>query len=111
MIEKIILDYLTEHLDVPSGMELPADPPDVFIVVEKAGSGVENGIRRAMIIVQSYGRSLLAAAELNERVKTVMDDLSDLDEVCSCWLNSDYNYTDPRQKRYRYQAVFDVTHY
>lgn len=111
MIEQIVQYYLIAKLDVPVNLELPADPPDRFVVLEKTGSGRENGICRAMIIVQSYGASLLAAAELNEQVKTVMDDLPELDEVCRCALNSDYNYTDPSQKRYRYQAVFDVTHY
>ena len=111
MIETIILEHLSARLDVQTGMELPPDPPDRCVVVEKTGSSVENGIYTALIIVQSYGRSLLAAAELNEQVKAAMNELPDLDEVCSCALNSDYNYTDPAQKRYRYQAVFDVTHY
>lgn len=111
MIEQLIKDYLAETLAIPSAMELPPNPPDRFVVVEKTGSSVENGVFAAMIAVQSYGGSLLAAAELNEQVKAAMDDLPQLDQVCRCELNSDYNYTDPSQKRYRYQAVFNVTHY
>ena len=35
----------------------------------------------------------------------------DLDRVTKVSLNSDYNYTDTTTKHYRYQAVFNVTHY
>lgn len=51
------------------------------------------------------------AAELNEKVKSAMDEIVELDEVTRCELNSDYNYTDTSRKKYRYQAVFDITHY
>ena len=55
--------------------------------------------------------SLFGAASLNERVKKVMENIIELDDICSCNLNSDYNYTDTGRKKYRYQAVFDITHY
>ena len=40
-----------------------------------------------------------------------MRDAVTLDDVISCKLNSDYNYTDKETKRYRYQAVFDIRYY
>ena len=40
-----------------------------------------------------------------------MRDTVILDDVISCKLNSDYNYTDEETKRYRYQAVFDIRYY
>lgn len=64
-----------------------------------------------MIAIQSYADSMYEAAELNERVKTVMADAVALDDITKVDLNSDYNYTDTANKRYRYQAVFDITHY
>ena len=111
MIEVIIHDYLVDKLDVPVLMEIPVNPASAFIVLEKVGSGLENHIRSASIAVQSYGESLLDAVQLNESVKTAMLDLDGLDEICSVRLNTDYNFTDPSAKRYRYQAVFDITHY
>ena len=54
---------------------------------------------------------MLAAAELNERVKAAMDELADIDDVSACRLNSDYNFTDTTTKHYRYQAVFDLVFY
>lgn len=111
MIEKIVLDFLTSRLVVPVRMEVPTDPPKRFVVLKKADSSREDSIDTSMVIAQSYAETLLEAAELNELVKATMDDLTDLDEICSSRLNSDYNFTDTASKRYRYQAVFDITHY
>lgn len=111
MIEKIVRDFLSQKLTVPVRMEVPSDPPESFVVLEKTGSGRSNRISTATIAAQSYAKSMLDAAELNEQVKAAMDDLIDLDEVCRSQLNSDYNFTDTASKRYRYQAVYDITHY
>lgn len=111
MIEKIILDYLDQELSVPVYMERPADPPGHFVLIEKTGSGKTNYICDAMIAVQSYAPSLYEAAELNEEVKTVMENMIVLDDICRVSLNSDYNFTDTAMRAYRYQAVFDITHY
>ena len=85
--------------------------PDSFIVLEKTGSGEENLIFSATIAVQSYAESLLSAATLNEQVKDVLLYGTTPPEITRIKLNSDYNYTDPDLDRYRYQAVYDITHY
>jgi len=112
MIEKTILDYLSECLpDVPVYMEVPANRPAFFVVIEKTGSSRINHIDSATIAVQSYGATLYDAAALNERVKAAMLDAITLDSISRAALNSDYNYTDTASHHYRYQAVFDVTFY
>lgn len=111
MIEQTVLQYLTDALEVPVGMEVPDAPPARFAVLEKTSSGREDYICTAQFAVQSYGPSMLEAAELNEQVKAAMDGLESLDEIVSARLNSDYNFTDTAMKGYRYQAVYDVTHY
>lgn len=112
MIEKILLDYLQNALDVPVYMEIPSPmPANSFIVLEKTGSGAENHIFSATMAIQSYAASLYAAATLNEEVKGAMLYGITPPEICAVRLNSDYNYTDPDLKKYRYQAVFDLTHY
>ena len=111
MIEKIILDYMKEHASVPAHMQRPESPVDAYILIEKTGSGRENHVDESTIAIQSYAKSLYAAASLNEEVKELMESILELDEISSVQLNSDYNYTDPARKQYRYQAVFDVTHY
>ena len=110
MIEKLILDFLNQ--EIPAFMEMPEKYPAApFVLVEKTGGGKENHICRATIAVQSYGSTLYEAAQTNERVKARMEHMTKLDEIAKVRLNSDYNFTDRALKRYRYQAVFDITHY
>lgn len=111
MIEKIILDYLEQELTVPVYMERPADPPEQFVLIEKTGSGKRNFICDATLAIQSYAPTLYEAAVLNETVKEAMETAVRLNAVSMVSLNSDYNFTDTEMKQYRYQAVFDVTHY
>lgn len=111
MIEKTILEYLTDALSMPVYMEVPEKPPDTFVLVEKTGSSRANRVNRATLTVQSWAKTMAAAAELNDEVKAVMDSLPELDNVSACRLNSDYNFTDLTTKHYRYQAVFDLVFY
>ena len=110
MIETIVLNYLKSS-GVQSYMEMPENYAPPLCIVEKLGSGKENQIPSATMAVQSYGASLYAAAALNEQVKARMEALAERPEICRVRLNSDYNYTDTQTKRYRYQAVFDITYY
>lgn len=60
---------------------------------------------------RSYAPSLYKAAALNEDVKAALDNAIVLDDIARAKLNSDYNYTDTAKKLYRYQCVYDFTHY
>lgn len=111
MIEQIVLDYLQEKLPVHVAMEEISDMPAAYVLIEKTGSGGDWYIKTATFAIQSYGESLHKTAELNEKVKETMEQIIELDSVTKCSLNSDYNYTDNSRKKYRYQAVFDITHY
>lgn len=111
MIEKVVLDYLNETLNVPVYMEASKKPEREYVLIEKTGSGAENHICSAVFAIQSISDSLLHAAQLNEKVKKAMKKINELGEICRADLNSDYNYTDTARKEYRYQAVFDVIHY
>ena len=111
MIEEIIRNYLT-GAGVTAYMEIPeggGTPP--FIVIERTGGGEENHIRSATIAIQSYADTLYGAAQLNEQIKALMDDITLLPQISACELNSDYNYTDTTKKQYRYQAVYDLAYY
>lgn len=111
MIEKFVQKYLNTVLDEEAYNERPAKRSGVFVVVEKGGSGEKNHINSANMIIQSYAESLVEAAELNEKVKAAMKQMNTLPEICKVTLNSDYPYTDTATKSYRYQAIFDITHY
>jgi len=112
MIEKVIIDYLNDNLgNVKAYAERPENPPEEFVLVEKTGGGIENLIYNSLITVQSYSDTLLNTAQLNDRVVKILLNAIDCPEISRVDLNSSYNYTDTQEKRYRYQAVFDVTHY
>lgn len=117
MIEIDVKDYLDRVLDDPVYMERPVDLPDRYYIVEKTGSSMQNYIKTATIVVQSIAKTLYESIEMNEAVKAAMlyDDpnpgLMELSQVSAVQLNGDYNYTNTASKEYRYQAVFDVTHY
>ena len=116
MIEIIVKNFLESKLSVPVLMEQdPKSTASQFVIIEKTGGAQKNHISSAIITIQSYGPSKYDAAVLNELVKDLMTDgivgLITLDEIASVNLNSDYDFTDTTTKRYRYQAVFEITHY
>lgn len=110
MIEKIVLDYLEETLDVPVSLEVPEGESE-YVALEKTGGYETNYIYYSTIAVQSIAPTLYEAACLNEKVIAAMQGVEALDDVSECRLNSDYNFTDTTTKVYRYQAVFDIVHY
>lgn len=111
MIETVVLNYLIDNLSVPAFMEVPEDKLQEFVTIEKVGSSKENHIKRATLAIRSYGPTLAKAARLNEELKTIIENIIELDSIVKVQLNSDYNNTDTSQKRYRYQAVFDFVYY
>lgn len=111
MIEDTVLEFLAARLDVPVKAEVPAPMPDTFVTVEKTGGSRENWLWHATLAVQSYGRTLLQAARLDDTVIEAMTALPTLDGVGACKLVRDYNFTDTESKQYRYQAVFEITYY
>lgn len=109
MIEEIVLRHLNSTLDVPVSLErVSTNPP--FVILEKTSTSRNNHITTSTFAIQSYGKSMYKAAELNEAVKAAMDALIEIDEVSASLLNSDYNYTDTTKKEYRYQCVYDIVH-
>lgn len=110
MIEKIVVDYLDRVLEVSAYSEMPKNPPDRFVIVDKTGSSEENHICSATFALQSYAKTLYEAAALNEEVKKAMDKIIELDMISSSKLNTDYPFTDTTKKQYRYQAVYDLVY-
>ena len=113
IIEETIRNYLNEKLDCDVWLEIPKGTvmPAEYVLVMKTGSSRENHINHAVVALQSYAASLLDAMELNEAVKEAMDALITQNSVSAAALNSDYDFTDTQTKAYRYQAVYDITHY
>lgn len=111
MIETIIRDYLLPILKVPVMTAHQHKDPDTFVIIERVGGSMTNRVRSATVAIQSYGQSMIRAAELHEAVMNAMDGIRILDEIGGISLNSEYSYTDEETKQYRYQAVYDITYY
>ena len=111
MIEKTIFDYLKKRLDVPVFLEYPVDELGTFVLFEKTSGAKSNYLPSATFAFQSYAPSLFESAELNEKLKYVVEQMIELDVIRSINLNSDYNFTDTTTKEYRYQAVYEIGYY
>ena len=111
MIELIVKEFVEPRLLVPLFMEYPEDPPDSFVVLKKGDSGQEDLLDSAMLVADSYGPSLWAAAQINEQVKVILDDLIQLDCISRSRRGGDYPAYDTQNKRHRYQAVQNIFHY
>lgn len=110
MVEKTILNFLKEK-GVKAYMEEVENMPESFVLIEKLGSSESNYVQSSLVAIQSFSSTLYKTAALNEKVKEIMRDIIELDDITGCQINSDYNYPDVTRKRYRYQAVFDIFHY
>ena len=110
MIAKLLLDYLSEALDVPVVMEAPEQTTG-YVLIDQTGSSRTNHIITTTLALQSYGDSLYNAMLLNEEVKAAMVDFANLNRVTRVELDTDYNFTDTTTKQYRWQAVYQITHY
>lgn len=110
MIEKIICDYLSEKLSVQVLPEKPKTPYANMVFVERTG-GRGNYLKQTTVALQSYATSMYEAAKLNDEVIDAMQEMVEIEDILRVDLNQNYNYTDTTTKQYRYQAVFDITHY
>lgn len=110
MIEKIVKDYLKRKLGIPVLLEKPKNKVDEYVLLDKTGSSRKNQINSATFVLQSCAKSLEKAAMLNENVKAAMDEMPMKCDVFSAKLNTDYSFTDPETKEYRYKAVYDITY-
>lgn len=112
MIEKILYDYLNQTLNVPAFLEKPETVPTKYVLIEKTGSNQNMTLKESTFAIQSHAETLYETVSLNEDVKRAIFEMAEaVNEVYICHLNSDYNYTDTQAKEYRYQAVFNITHY
>lgn len=110
MIETLLIDYLSEHLEVFVGMEAPEQTTD-YVLVDKTGSSRNNHIITSSFAIQSYGATLYDAMLLNQEVTEVMEGLIEFDQITRVELETNYNFTNTATKQYRWQAVYSITHY
>ena len=110
MIIKDLLDYLGTQLSVGVYTEAPEQLTD-YVLLDQTATSNMNHITTTTIAVQSYGASLYNAMVLNESVKAAMESFAELAQVTKVKLQTDYNFTNTATKQYRWQAVYNITHY
>lgn len=110
MIEIDLIEYLEEQLNISASLEVPENPPERYIVIEKTGNRMENFIEFPTVAIKSHALTMVDAAKLNEEVKAVMANAIMLKRIHRAELNADYNFTDTTKKGYRYQAVYNFTY-
>lgn len=113
MIEETVKIYLENHeVGAPVWMEKPKNPPSDYFIVEKTGGALTDHIYHSTIAIQSYSASKYGAAKASEKVADLMVyGLIGEPDITKVELSGPYDYTDVQSKGYRYQAVFDITHY
>ena len=111
MIETIVIDFMTSHLSVPVFMEYPKEQHERFVLLRKADSSRVDMVDTAMFVADSYAETLYETAKLNEQVVAAFDRLTELENISSSKRGGDYNAPDTQNKRYRYQAICNVTYY
>lgn len=94
-------------------MEEPVKKPSEYVLIEKTGSSdAGDGLYSSLYAFKSYSTSMNKASRLDDKVKAaVLGMPQNVPGVTDVTLNGDYNFTDTETKRYRYQAVFEITHF
>lgn len=115
MIEKTVLKYLDEQLNgnqsstpFPVYMEEPKNKPGTYVVLQILDRGRTDFIDAVTFNIRSYGASMLKAAELNEKVKKAMYDITRLDDVSSSKCGGGGQALEVTTNRYAYECVFNL---
>ncbi len=112
MLEITLKNYLEKVLSVPCKLEVPQDLPEKLIRIERLSAQYPcPGMSTVRIAVQSYAQTLYGAALLNEIIKAAMEDFDTLADISAAKLLNDHPFPDTGTKRYRWQAVYDITYY
>lgn len=117
MIEIELIKHLTEQLDVPVYAEVPANPPQVYVVIQRTGGSTEDYIDHASVAIQSCvqqssdGTGKLASIKLDGTVRRVMGNFIAKTGISACRCTRTYDFTDPETKTYRYQSIFEITYH
>lgn len=117
VIEETIRNKMLDLLpDVPVYLEMPPTVNNPgsnlnFLLIEKTGSSCTNRIYTSTFAFQFYGETFRKAAELNERVKELIDGLLELDEITGVHFLTDYPFNNLARHQYRYQAVYTISHF
>lgn len=111
MIIPELIDYLSGELTgTYVGMEAP-EATTGYVLLDQTASSRRDHIITTTVAIQSYGPTLYDAYMLNEQVKDAMNGFLGEPGITKVSLETDYNFTNTATKQYRWQAVYQITHY
>lgn len=110
LIEPIILKYLNDNLDVPVDTSMPDDLPEKFVIFSVVEHNRKNYIDHATIEFQSYAKTKLDAAEIDDKVRELMEDIIFLPEVAASRCGGGNDQNDSDVDRFRYRCYFNLTY-
>ena len=110
LIEPVVLNYLNENMNIPVETEIPKSLPEKFVVFTIVERGRKNFINHVTIEFHSYAKRKLDAAEIDEQVRMLMEDIIVLPEVAASRLSGGNDINDPEIDRYRYRCYFNLTY-
>lgn len=111
MIDLVILQHLKARLDVPVYFEFPAEPPAFFVLLNLENNPRVDLIDSAILVASSYAPTAYETAVLNASVKSALDSLAEIPCISASRRGGDYPAFDLARKKYRYQAVQNITYY
>lgn len=110
-IEELVINYLLEsNVSTDVYAEVPLDPPDKYVLVQRSSGNYQNEIRHIGLYTEVRCRtSKLEAAQLHEDVVAAMRSMRDSAPVFRSELVSDYDAAMTSTKEYRFQALWEIT--
>ena len=86
-------------------------PGTVNITPVPQASAIVKPVLPASVAVDVKNDLKVNAMVLNDTVASAMVGFAELDEITRVELETDYNFTNTATKQYRWQAVYQITHY
>ena len=108
MIEKVLISYLNNALDVPVYGEEPKKKTKKYCILQTIDAGYTNFICKATVMIRSYAPSLQEAEELYSQVKEAMYNSGQIDNISSGKLAGGGQAIDVTTDRYAYDCVFNI---
>ena len=111
MIEVTLREYLSDNMDIPVVMEHPKSSKKKYVLMQLADGGQTNHIDMATFFVNVYADSLYEAAEIKEKVKTLLMDAVSIPGITKVTLGQEQANTDSANHLYLYNLTFNFYYY
>lgn len=110
LIETTIRNYLIEKIpNVPIEVEVPENESK-FVVFRVIDRGKTDLINAVTVEFYSYGESKFEAAELDDLLRTAMEEIVELNSIFSSRIGGGNDDYDEELKKNRYRTYFNLTY-